>query len=88
VKLSVKTVTAISRKAATEQDPSLEVMGVVLSEGEKDRAEIVVRIRGCHPEPCRVVINVNRNLTPDELAAEITRHLRGAIEAHRSSKGN
>jgi len=86
VKLSVDTVTAISRTAARQYDPTLEVMGVVLSEGAKDRAEIVVRLRGCHPDPCRLVVNVNRHLTPDELAADITSQLRSAIEVHRSAQ--
>ena len=84
MKLSVDKVTAISRKAAGEYDPAVEVMGVVLSEGAKDRAEIVVRIRGCHPDPCRVVVNVNRHLSPDELAAEITSQLRAAIQDHQA----
>lgn len=86
MKLSVEMVNAISHTAARECNPTLEVMGVVLSEGAKDRAEVVVRIRGCHPDPCRLVINVNRHLTPDELAAEITSQLRSAIEVHRSAQ--
>ena len=85
MKLSVGTVTEISRKVAQQHDPDLEVVGVVLTEGASDRAEVVVRIRGCHPpDPCRVVLNVNRHLTRDQLASQLGAELTKAIASHRA----
>jgi hypothetical protein len=85
MKLSVAVVTEISRRVAHQYDPTLEVIGVVLTEGASDRAEVVVRVRGCHPpEPCRVVLNVDRHLTREQLATQVGVELRTAIESHRS----
>jgi hypothetical protein len=85
MKLSVPTVAEISRSVALEHDPNLEVIGVVLTEGAKDRAEVVVRIRGCHPEPCRLMVNVDRQLTRDEFTAQLGAELRSALQAHRAT---
>jgi len=87
MKLSVDTVTEIGRTVARQHDPAVEVIGVVLTEGATDRAEVVVRIQGCHPpEPCRVVLNVDRHLTRDQLAIQFGAELTRAIASHRSNR--
>lgn len=83
--LSVKTVTSISRAIAQKHDPPVELVGVLPSEGASDRAEIVVRISGCHAEPCRLVLNVSRGLTVEEFSNQFESQLRDAIATHRSS---
>jgi len=85
--LSVQTVTSISRAIALKHDPPVELVGVVPSEGASDRAEIVVRISGCHAEPCRLVLNVSRGLTAEEFSSQLESQLRDAIATHTSTHG-
>jgi len=59
--LTVATVTEVSRVVAAEYDPRLQVLGVASTEGDSGRVELLVTIRGCHRDPCVVVLNVTRN---------------------------
>lgn len=58
--LSIDMVTALSREVATEYDSRLEVIGVAASAGESSRVEVFVTVRGCHQDPCVVMVNLNR----------------------------
>ena len=59
--LTVATVTDVSRMVAAEYDPRLHVLGVVSTEGDSGRVELLATIHGCHREPCVIMLNVTRN---------------------------
>ena len=59
--LTVGTVAEVSRTVAAEYDPRLHVLGVVSTEGDSGRVELLVTIRGCHREPCVIMLNLTRN---------------------------
>jgi len=58
--LSIDTVNALSRDVAAEYDPRLEVIGVASTAGESSRVEVFVTVRGCHQEPCVLMVNLTR----------------------------
>jgi len=58
--LSIDMVTALSREVAAEYDSRLEVIGVAASAGESSRVEVFVTVRGCHQDPCVLMVNLNR----------------------------
>jgi hypothetical protein len=58
--LSIDTVTALSRDVAAEYDSRLQVIGVASTAGESSRVEVFVTVRGCHQEPCVLMVNLTR----------------------------
>jgi hypothetical protein len=58
--LTIDSITKMSRAVAANYDPRLHVMGVVSTDGESGRVELLVTIHGCHAEPCVIMLNVTR----------------------------
>ena len=58
--LNPDSVTALSREIARQVDPRFEVLGVTSIDGGSDRVELLVTLKGCHREPCTVMVNVSR----------------------------
>jgi hypothetical protein len=58
--LSIDAVTELSRDVAAESDSRLEVIGVASTAGESSRVEVFVTVRGCHQEPCVLMVNLTR----------------------------
>ena len=75
-------ITAICRSVVAQQAPSsVEVLGVVSSDGDSERVEVLVTIAGCHPEPCLFALNLTRT-SEAELEKELRFQLREALQAH------
>jgi hypothetical protein len=81
--LTIGAVTALSREVAAEYDSRLEVVGVASTDGESGRVEILVTVRGCHEEPCVIMVNLTR-LGPRAFERDLRKTLRGALAAHTS----
>jgi len=81
--LNVTDVTRIASAAAREQSPDLEVTGVTFGAGGGDYAEVLLNVRGCRQEPCRMSLGVFRNMSEPQLHAEIADKLRRHVEEHR-----
>ena len=58
--LTIDAVTELSRDVAAESDSRLEVIGVASTAGESSRVEVFVTVRGCHQEPCVLMVNLTR----------------------------
>jgi len=58
--LSIDAVTTLSRDVAAEYDSRLEVVGVTSTAGDNSRVEVLVTVRGCHQEPCVLMVNLTR----------------------------
>ena len=65
-------------------DPPLEVMGAASAEGESTYAEVILTVRGCRVEPCRVMIGVNRNASEAECRRVVNQGLQQHLAKHRS----
>lgn len=78
--LNAGDVTRIAREAAHAQSPDLVVLGVSVTDGDSDYAEIIIDLKNCRREPCRLAVGVFRNAEERELrnqiADKIQRHLR------------
>jgi hypothetical protein len=81
--LSMNTVTALSRDIAAEYDSRLEVIGVASTAGESSRVEVFVTLRGCHPEPCILMVNLTRQ-GHRAFEHDLRETLRRALVAHTS----
>jgi hypothetical protein len=79
--LTINSITAISRAVAANYDPRLHVMGVVSTDGESGRAELLVTIRGCHTDPCVIMLNVTR-LDQAAFERDLREKFRDALVSH------
>jgi hypothetical protein len=79
--LSIKTVTALSTSIAAEYDPRLHVVGVASTDRENGRVELLVTIRGCHREPCMVMLNVTRR-GEEAFAEDLREKFHDALISH------
>ncbi|HEU5258803.1 MAG TPA: hypothetical protein VFU28_22600 [Vicinamibacterales bacterium] len=79
--LSIDTVTALSRDVAAEYDSRLEVIGVASTAGESSRVEVFVTVRGCHPEPCILMVNLTRQ-GHQAFERDLRDNLRRALMTH------
>jgi hypothetical protein len=83
--LSIDTIKALSQDIAAEYDSRLEVIGVASTHRESGRVEILVTIRGCHEEPCVVMVNLTRVGQP-AFERDLRDKLRGALAAHGATR--
>jgi hypothetical protein len=79
--LSIDTVTELSRDVAAEYDSRLEVIGVTSTAGESSRVEVFVTIRGCHQEPCVLMVNLTRQ-GHQAFERDLRENLHRALTAH------
>jgi len=79
--LSIDTVTELSREVAAEYDSRLEVIGVTSTAGESSRVEVFVTVRGCHQEPCVVMVNLTRQ-GHEAFERDLREQLRRALTVH------
>jgi len=80
--LSIDAVTELSRDVAAEYDSRLEVIGVASTAGESSRVEVFVTVRGCHQEPCVLMLNLTRTET-SQFEHELKAKLREKLADHR-----
>jgi hypothetical protein len=59
----------------------LEFVGVIASDGGSGRVEVLVTIKGCHDEPCQLVLNLSRR-NRAALENELRHTLEVALRAH------
>jgi hypothetical protein len=83
--LSLDTVTALSREVAAEYDSRLEVIGVASTAGESSRVEVFVTVRGCHQEPCVLMVNLTRQ-GHQAFERDLREKLRRALVAHTTGR--
>jgi hypothetical protein len=79
--LTIDTITRISRQVAADYHSALDVVGVASTDGDGGRTELLVTIRGCHPEPCVVMLNVTR-LGREAFERDLREQFGAALAAH------
>jgi hypothetical protein len=80
--LTQKEITDISLAVIQEQGRAVELVGVASSEGGSERVELLITVKGCHDEPCALLLNLTR-AGRTELEEELTSKLRSALRSHR-----
>jgi hypothetical protein len=79
--MSLLDVTRISRVIAADYHPRLRVIGVASTDAESGRVELLVTIRGCHRDPCVIMLNVSRT-AQGEFERELHDRFRHALASH------
>lgn len=73
----------IADDVLSKEHPRLELVGVTPSEGGSRYTEVIVRIRGCHAEPCHVIIGVDRDASEAAFRQELDRRVRQHVNEER-----
>ena len=76
--LSQEEITVISRDVVRSFSRPLDLIGVTASEGGSNRVELMVTIKGCHDEPCRLILicRGDRNALESALRRKLENQLR------------
>lgn len=74
-------ISAAAREIAAEHTPPLTVVAVTSADGGSGRVEILLMVTGCHVEPCRLLVNIDRD-DPDALRQALREKFRSALAAH------
>ena len=75
-RVPLETLTDLVREIALEIDPRLELLGVTNSEGGEGYAELMIRMKDCANDPCRITIGVDRTLDRTALEQSLDKPLR------------
>lgn len=67
---------------ARHQSNKLEVVGVRPNEGGGEYAEIVMVVKGCHVEPCTILLGVLRGMPESQIRSAIAEKLRDHLAEH------
>ena len=79
--LTIDSITTMSHAVAADYDPRLHVVGVVSTDGESGRVELLLTIEGCHTEPCVIMLNVTR-LGQAAFERDLREKFRDALVSH------
>jgi hypothetical protein len=79
--LSLSELTHIAETFAREHNPALTVVGVASTDPDTSRVELLVTVRGCHNDPCTLLLNLSRD-DRNKFEAELGAQLREALRAH------
>jgi len=80
--LTLKDVRRIASEVARQENPALEVIGATSTGDRSAYTEVMLTIRGCRVEPCRVMIGVSRNASEAELRQSVADRLRAHAAEH------
>jgi hypothetical protein len=84
MRLNLEEVTRISHAIAREYDGQFEVTGVAANDGGTDHVELLVTIKGCHHDPCVLMLNLTR-VDSESMERELRASLREALATHAGS---
>jgi hypothetical protein len=76
--LALQDITMLAREVVEHSHPSLAVVGTLGAGGGTGYAEVVLTLIGCHRDPCRTVVGIDRTLTRAEARFTLTQR----IESH------
>jgi hypothetical protein len=79
---TLQTISRIAHETAREQG-TFDVLGVIPAEGDT-YVEILLSVKQCHVEPCRVALGVLRDLPEEQLRQTIVQRLKTHIAVHLS----
>jgi hypothetical protein len=82
--LKLTEVRRIAADVARHEKPPLDVVGVIAGEGDSQYAEVILTIRGCQTEPCRMMIGVRREASESECRRAVEARLREHLIEHRA----
>ena len=82
--LTLDDIRRIAAEAAVEENVSADVVGATHAEGNPLYAEVILTLRGCRREPCRVVVGIRRDKAESECRHDARLQLRQHVAEHRA----
>jgi hypothetical protein len=80
-RLSLDEALQLAADVAKAEDSRFSVVGLTGSDGSTGYVEMLIAIKGCHVDPCRLSIGFDRTISPAQLRELLQRrireHLRG-----------
>jgi hypothetical protein len=70
-RLSINELTSMVSEVATEVAPSVEVLGILGAQHDTSYVEVLLGVRECDVEPCRIMVGLDRNMSRDDLRAAL-----------------
>ena len=80
MRMPLEELTSRIRAVAVEYSGSVNVAGVLASDGESDHVELLLTLTGCHQEPCTVMVTLPRD--HEAFEAALREQVREALAAH------
>ena len=75
-RMSIDDALQLAAEVAKEENPRLVVVGLTGSDGSTNYVEMLIAIKGCHVDPCRLTIGFDRTIAPAQLRELLRRRLR------------
>ena len=79
---TLKEVRQIASEVARQENPALEVISAISAGDRSAYTEVMLTVRGCRVEPCRVLIGVSRSASEVELRQALADRLRAHAAEH------
>ena len=76
----------IAADVARQEDDRLEVVAAIPAEGSPAYTEVMLTLRGCKVEPCRMMIGVRRDASESEIRETVTDRLRQHLDEHAAGR--
>src|SRR5262245_43765308 len=86
--LTLNDVRRIAMDVAAQQHPSLDVIGVTTREGSSGSAEVILALRDCQNEPCRMVIGVSRQISEVECRGAVRTRIQEHLRSKRAARAD
>ena len=75
-RMSIDQVMQFAADVAKAEHPQLDVVGLTEADGSPGLVELLIVIRGCHVEPCRLAIGLDRTMSHAQLREILQRRIR------------
>jgi hypothetical protein len=75
-RMSIDEALQLAAEVAKEENPRLVVVGLTGSDGSTNYVELLIAIKGCHVDPCRLTIGFDRTIAPARLRGLLLRRIR------------
>ena len=75
-RMSLDAALELAAEVAKAENPQLVVVGLTGADGSTNYVEMLIAIKGCHVEPCRLTIGFDRSTAPAQLRETLHRRIR------------
>ena len=80
--VSLNDLQRIAADVARQADDRLEVVAAIPAEGSPVYTEVMLTLRGCRLEPCRMMVGVRRDASESEIRHAVADRLRQHLDEH------
>jgi hypothetical protein len=82
--MTLNQVGRIAQEVAQAINANLDVVATLPTGESRSYSEVLLTVRGCAKEPCRVVVNVRRDQSEEHIRAALTEALQKHVGQHRA----